>query len=193
MCFARENDPKSAHDVFQQLCEENTAWFLQQRPESSPSCARQADEVPSAEALTMFHSRTVPKLSLFQLGCALRRMVKCTDEALLVALVLMCRYCEATETVPTAHLMHRLYVASLQVGIKAHSDRYMRNDAFARFAGVTHQELNRLEVELLHGLRWKAQVTLPEIERLLLDPPGVFVLVPASPPLSAFEGDEREE
>jgi hypothetical protein len=54
----------------------------------------------------------------------------------------------------TAHMMHRLYVACLQVGMKAHSDVYYRNDAFARIAGVSLAEMNRLEEAVVHGLNW---------------------------------------
>merc|ERR1719197_321448 len=63
--------------------------------------------------------------------------------------------------------MHRLYVAALHVAMKTHSDRFLRNDAFARVAGITNIELNLLEAELLGGLRWRTLVTAVDVRSLV--------------------------
>jgi hypothetical protein len=184
-----------AHEAFQQLCEANSTWFHQQDTRGSSPAAGTSRESPSrfarlasppaqpcvgaaaknsrlppaSEPVTVFQSRTLPKLSLFELGFALNKSSQCGGDALMVALVLMWRYCVSSSTRPTAHMMHRLYVACLQVGMKAHSDVYYRNDAFARIAGVSLAEMNRLEEAVVHGLNWQLIVQPHEVVALVVE------------------------
>jgi hypothetical protein len=127
-----------------------------------PSPRTVAAEAPVSEPVTYFHSRTVPDLTLYQLGAALDEAFLCGDEALLVALVLVDRYCGRASVKPTTHMMHRLYVTCLQVGIKAHCDSFLKNATFADLAGVALSELNCCESALLRGLDWRALVTSEE-------------------------------
>jgi hypothetical protein len=119
--------------------------------------------VPLNEPVTVFHSRTLPTLSLFELGCEINRRTQCGEECLVIALVLMRRYCDKAKVQPTAHMMHRLYITCLHVGMKAHSDEFFTNSAFARVVGIEARELVVLERELVTTLAWKLQVTQEQI------------------------------
>jgi hypothetical protein len=66
--------------------------------------------------------------------------------------------------------MHRLYVACLQVGMKAHFDTYFRNDTVAKLAGISNLEMNLLEAEVMRGLHWSVQVTRKQIDQLVRSP-----------------------
>jgi hypothetical protein len=188
------------HEAFQRRCEENTAWYRAQHErtlaaESKPATAQagrsfgslvqvtSGTQVPEhvGEPVTVFHSKILPKMSLFELGCALNRSARAGEEALLVTLALMTRYCATTATKPTAHMMHRLYVACLQVGMKAHSDIYFRNDAFAKLAGISYLEMNRLEAEVIRGLHWSVQVTREQIDELVRCPVDAIASTVAAP------------
>jgi hypothetical protein len=129
---------------------------------SSPSrlarLAMASSSVPVGEPLTVFHSKTLPALSLFELGCAINWRTKCGEECQLIALVLMRRYCDKAKVQPTAHMMHRLYITCLHVGMKAHSDELFTNTAFAHIVGIKPRELNLLEWELVRALEWDLQV-----------------------------------
>jgi hypothetical protein len=121
---------------------------------------------PAAEPVSVFQSRTLPGLSLYELAPALERASKCCDDALLAGLVLAWRYCAATSTKPTLHSMHRLYVGCLHLAIKTHSDEFFRNSTFARFAGIGTLELNRLEMTIAAGVRWRLLVQPEDVEQL---------------------------
>jgi hypothetical protein len=123
--------------------------------------------VPLNEPVTVFHSRTLPALSLFELGCEINQRIKCGEECLLIALVLMRRYCDKAKVQPTAHMMHRLYITCLHVGIKAHSDEFFTNAAFARVVGIEPRELIVLERELVATLGWKLQVNQEQIAAII--------------------------
>jgi hypothetical protein len=112
------------------------------------------------EPVTVFHTREHIEMSLSDIGTAMQRVTRCEFEALDAALVLCCRY--STCTVPvTRHMMHRLYVAALHVVLKAHSDEFLTNRAYAQGAGVTTKELARLERAVIHGVKWRCTVLLP--------------------------------
>jgi hypothetical protein len=192
----------AAHSAFQRRCEENTMWYAAQAANGAAAHtaltfpnAKAAGTAPSrfeslagsghsTEPVTYFHSKILPQLSLYELGCALNRAAKYGDEGMLIALVLMTRYCASTTTKPTAHMMHRLYVACLQVGMKAHSDVYYRNDTYARIAGISYLELNRLENEVTRGVEWSLQVSKDEIDALLRSPEAAIA---AMAPAVTFE------
>jgi hypothetical protein len=129
-----------------------TASIKSDRGDEHRRCA------PACEPLTYFHSRLVSRLSLWRFATALATHTRCDLETTLVALVLFTRYCDTMSLRPTLHMMHRLYVACLQVGLKAHSDAFLKNSAYARVAGITLEELNRLEYTLLQALHWQVQV-----------------------------------
>jgi len=161
--FINDDAVRAASDAFQELCERNTRCIAGLAHDASVV----GTPMPPSEKPTCFHSRQVPGLSLHALATAMHRNSRCGAAAQLVAIVLMARYCDGTGIVPTAHLMHRLYVACLHVGIKAHCDQYYRADHFAYFAGIDTRELLRQEVEVLRGAQWQVQVNAPQLHHMV--------------------------
>uniref|UniRef100_A0A7S1QNY3 Uncharacterized protein n=1 Tax=Neobodo designis TaxID=312471 RepID=A0A7S1QNY3_NEODS len=151
--------PASATRMLHASVPRSQAFAIEAAFRGSTAGDRDPLEAPRSEPVTFFHSRRVPGLSLYELGCTLDRTTECGEEALLVTLVLMDRYCAGAKVTPTEHLMHRLYVTCLQIGIKAHCDRYIKNKDFAAAAGVSLAELNCCERIAMDGLKWRAQVT----------------------------------
>ena len=122
------------------------------------------------EPVNRFSSRVVAPMSLLQLSALMQKGTDCSDELCIMALVLMVRYCRTTGTALTLKMMHRLYVASLHLAIKTHSDRYFRNDMYAMMAGISTTELNLLESVLLGGLEWRCLVEAGEAAELVTAP-----------------------
>lgn len=127
--------------------------------EIEPLPPQDNEGLPVTEPVTYFHSKAVPPLSLWELAATLDASLQCGDEAMLVALVLVDRYCAASDVKPTLHSMHRLYATCLQIGMKTHSDMYYSNATFAAAAGISLVELNWCEVAVLTGLRFRSLVT----------------------------------
>lgn len=150
----------------------------QQSP--APNRADPTYTVPLGEELTVFHSRTVPPCSLWDMACVVQKSLRIEDTLLAAALVLARRF-DATSRVVTAHMVHRLYAACLQVAMKAHSDVFYSNKCYAAAVGVPLSEMNRLEKELLESLGWRVQVTAQEVEEL---PTGESLDSPRSQPSS---------
>lgn len=183
----------AACDAVEAIATCNTAGFASAAP------IRGVDQAGKpAEPVNRFSSRIVPPLSLQRLAMAMQRGTQCDDSVIAIAVVLMVRYSQATSTALTLKKMHRLFVACLHVAIKAHCDRYFRNDAFAMLAGISLLELNLLEAVLLEGLQWRCLVQRDEAFAFVTAPLEVAsAAIPcvgtSSPYCAADESDDDSD
>jgi hypothetical protein len=145
-------------DFFERRSERSTALWLIPGKRQTPYAQGVANDL-RYEPVTVFHSKNVPEVSLFEIAKIIQRTCKCSVEALIIGFVLMARY-EWTSAQPvTAHTMHRLYVACVQVGLKLHSDFFHSNKFMATAMGIQMWEMNRLEEGLLQAIDWYACVS----------------------------------
>jgi hypothetical protein len=117
------------------------------------------DDMGGLEPLTVFHSNSTIPMTLMDLAKVMQRLTKSNDEVTLVTVILMCRFASCSIAV-TRHMMHRLYIAALRLSLKAHNDEFYTNAAYAKAAGVSPAEMNRLEIYLAIGLNWNCCVLL---------------------------------
>jgi hypothetical protein len=164
--------PRDEFDTFESVCRANTAGYHRQAQAHgflergvTAQTVRESTSSPSSmssnEPITVFHTREWIPMSLYDLASTMQRATRCNNEAALVALVLACRYGTTTLAV-TRHMMHRLYVAALQLALKAHNDEFYTNAVYGKVAGVTNYEMNRLELALIKGLAWRCCVLAPQ-------------------------------
>jgi len=154
--------PRDPFDRFEAICRANSlAYHAMTLGISVADVIEEPPSTSSSEPITVFHTRERIGMSLFDLACTMQRVTKCNDEAILVALTLACRYSHLGTPV-SRHMMHRLFVACLQLGLKTHNDEFFTNAAYARVAGVLPAEMNRLELGLLKGLDWRCCVLITE-------------------------------
>ena len=171
-CDLSEAALVECHRALEEVCRRNT-FILTTDPNRSPTAspAEVPVAVPEGEKVTPFHSRNPPKdLSLYALGCVMRRSTKTAAPTLWEALVLFIRYCNEEEIPPSVHLMHRLYATCIHLAIKVHDDRYFTVHHYARLAGVGEREMGALEVALVCGVDWRTLVTSDDVAALCIDP-----------------------
>ena len=134
------------------------------------------DRVPPGEELTFFHSRVLPKASLRTLAASMVRARVAVDlTTISIAVVLLLRY-NATHPV-TAHMMHRLFVACVLVGAKAHQDKFPCNKLLGTAVGVKSSEMNRIEWAIITALDWRLVVTQQDVNE---------AVVSRTPPCASF-------
>jgi hypothetical protein len=152
--------------AFEAYCVGNSAGHHARRragqppmPDVSARVARGPDDMCGLEPLTVFHSSSTIPMTLVDLAKVMQRATKSNDEVTLVSVILMCRFASRSIAV-TRHMMHRLYIAALHLSLKAHNDEFYTNATYAKAAGVSLAEMNRLEVHLAIGLNWNCCVLL---------------------------------
>ena len=118
------------------------------------------DQLPlRPEAITRFHSRTPPAISVFEYLKRIARFAYVDKCCLLMILIYIDRICERSGLVISTLTVHRIVIATVVVAIKAVCDNYHTNTHYARVGGLSIQELNALELEALFLLDWQLTVT----------------------------------
>ncbi|KAH7108207.1 cyclin-domain-containing protein [Auriculariales sp. MPI-PUGE-AT-0066] len=119
------------------------------------------DQVPlSPEALTRFHSRSPPAISVLEY---IRRIVKYTKvekSCLLITLHYIDQICARHPRFMISSLtVHRFTIASVAVSSKALCDVFCTNSHYAKVGGTRVDELNLLEREFLAYIDWNLTCT----------------------------------
>jgi hypothetical protein len=185
-------NPKTVLIAMQQQCQEGTIRYARESQDTDAFLPNgevnlQAD-TPKGEPVTFFHSKFVPKISLLQFAVALLRAgIHCDDQSVVVALVLMRRFSVSSGLPLTLHMMHRLFIACLLVGAKAHQDVFPCNMLVAKVSGIVCAELNRLETALLSGVNWNLLVRYCHIDDLAAE----YSSTPAPESVSPTSDDDR--
>ncbi|KAK8845373.1 hypothetical protein IAR55_006086 [Kwoniella newhampshirensis] len=107
------------------------------------------------DALTRFHSRAAPGISVVDY---LRRIVRYTNCEKIPLLSLLSYIDITCLNLPTFTLssltVHRFLIASVCAGSKAQCDVFCTNAHYAKVGGIKTNELNALERELLRVTKW---------------------------------------
>jgi hypothetical protein len=126
---------------------------------------RPAGPAPQFPLLGRFDSSQVPEICLYDYLERLKAFSK-SDTSLVVALIYIDRILEADSNFVLTNLnVHRLLLTCTTVAEKYLNDIPYVNTHYATFGGVSLEELNRLEVLLLYGLKWRLRVSPEEYDK----------------------------
>ncbi|KAJ9446026.1 hypothetical protein DIPPA_14383 [Diplonema papillatum] len=99
---------------------------------------------------TVFHSRSVPAISIEKYVHRIAKYVHCQEEDFVISLILVDRLLYNLPTCRLSyHTFHRLFLASIVLAIKSRQDFYFSNAYYAQVGGASLQELNALEHHFL--------------------------------------------
>mmetsp|Transcript_35441 Transcript_35441/g.6387 ORF Transcript_35441/g.6387 Transcript_35441/m.6387 type:complete len:110 (+) Transcript_35441:119-448(+) len=89
----------------------------------------------------------------------LKQHMKCSDSCFAIALIYIDTVninCDRMRIDGTC--IHRLFVTGLMLAAKFYDDVFYKNKYYARIAGVSNKEINKLEYQLLVMLKFKLVV-----------------------------------
>ncbi|EJT46756.1 hypothetical protein A1Q1_04721 [Trichosporon asahii var. asahii CBS 2479] len=145
-------------------------------------CQHNDQVVLTPDALTRFHSRAPPGISVIEY---LRRIVKYTNLEKIPLLSLLAYIDLTCQNLPTFTLssltVHRFLIAGVTAGSKAQCDVFCTNAHYAKVGGIKVGELNNLEREFLRVTGW----ALCRYYTSLIRSHGGFVQAP-EPEVSPF-------
>jgi len=122
-----------------------------------------ASAAVAREDMTPFHSSAMPPYSLVTMASVIHGRLGIEPLHIICAAVLMHRYAGAAARPVTGLMMHRLFLAALQVAVKFHADHFYNNRVFSSIAGVQPGELCGLEAALLATIDWRCMVSDSDI------------------------------
>lgn len=120
-------------------------------------CNNQAQD-GSLTWLSLFHTKRAT-VSLSHYALRLSLCFNCSPECFVIAMIYLSRFLAATGAVLSTDNVHKLFLASLTVATKYHSDEHLVNEAFAQAGGVKLRQLNKLEAMFLAKLGWSMAVS----------------------------------
>lgn len=119
---------------------------------------------PPNNKLTRFHSKAVPRISVYGYLQRLTRHAALSSPILLSMMIYLQRLRNTNPALRISSLnVHRLLLACTTVASKCVSDYFWTNQIYAQIGGVRAKELTLLELELLEHLAWN---TVPHTEHL---------------------------
>lgn len=111
-----------------------------------------------------FHSTHTPPMTI-RLYCErILKYSKCTPEAFVVGMLLLCKFTVFSRHPISVFNVHRMLITSTLIAAKMRDDEYYANTYYARIGGITADELNALEVHFLTTLSWDMWVGEDEFE-----------------------------
>jgi hypothetical protein len=111
-----------------------------------------------------FHSTHTPPMTI-RLYCErIVKYSKCTPEAFVVGMLLLCKFTVFSQHPITVFNVHRMLITSTLIAAKMRDDEYYANTYYARIGGITSDELNALEVHFLSILSWDMWIGEDEFE-----------------------------
>nr|ODN86672.1 alternative cyclin Pho80 [Cryptococcus depauperatus CBS 7841] len=145
--------------------------------------------VLTQDALTRFHSRAAPAISVNDYLARIVKYTNCEKIPLLSLLSYIDITCLNLPSFTLSSLtVHRFLIASICAGSKAQCDVFCTNTHYAKVGGIKTAELNALERELLKVTEWdlccRAE-TLQKYYTSLIRSHGGYTQAPA-PPESSF-------
>ncbi|CAD8187352.1 unnamed protein product [Paramecium octaurelia] len=109
---------------------------------------------------TVFHTNKKPQISIYKYIERIKMYSYCSNECFVLALIYIDRVQERNQDVViNSYCVHRFLLACLLMSIKYNDDDYYKNDYYSRVGGITLQELNTLEQELLTLLDYQLFVS----------------------------------
>ncbi|CAK93595.1 unnamed protein product (macronuclear) [Paramecium tetraurelia] len=117
---------------------------------------------------TVFHTNKKPQISIYKYIERIKMYSYCSNECFVLALIYIDRVQERNQDVViNSYCVHRLnldqlyrfMLACILMSIKYNDDDYYKNDYYSRVGGITLQELNALEQELLTLLDYQLFVS----------------------------------
>ncbi|KAJ3170841.1 hypothetical protein HK101_011323 [Irineochytrium annulatum] len=122
------------------------------------------DRLPPA-ALTRFHSKSPPGIGIHDYLARIVKYSRLEPVCLLILLIYVDRACERRKSfVITSLTIHRFIITALTLASKSQSDYFLSASASAKIGGISTEELNCLELELLFLLDWDLHVTAAKVQ-----------------------------
>ena len=148
------------------------------------SCSKQTGStsaLPRASPLSHFYARGLPGISITNYMARIRRFAECSDCCYVLAFIYIDRFLQKNPTfVLSGYSIHRLIITSVLLGIKFYEDRYFDNAFYAKLGGISLDELNGLEVDMLFLLQFDLYIHPQTYSQYLL---SLQSYLPPSPSL----------
>eukprot|EP01036_Dinobryon_divergens_P025097 gene25097-33613_t len=122
-------------------------------------------DAKSDQRFVRFQSSQAPDVTVGHYLQRIQKYSKCSDACLLLVIVYLDRLVVKKHLQLTELNVHRLLITGILLAAKFHDDLYYNNAFYAKLGGLSLEELNKLELELLGLLDFSLCVKAPLFKR----------------------------
>ncbi len=113
----------------------------------------------------MFTAPSIPKISIYDYLMRIQKYSNIEKNTLIVSLVYIDRFCELNNLTLTYFNIHRILFVSILVSIEYNEDKFYEKKYYAEIAGISLNELNKLESIFLEMCQFKLFVSVDLFEK----------------------------
>jgi hypothetical protein len=138
-----------------------TEWLLESIASICDEMCRTNDMIQATtySPPTKFHAVAAAPLSVLDYLHRIKRYSMCSDSCFVLLVIYLDHAYKLSNLVADSLSIHRLIISAMLLCCKFYEDKTHRNNVFAQIGGISTQEMNRLEVELLNALRFDLNVS----------------------------------
>ena len=112
----------------------------------------------SQQKKLIFYLEDIPLISIKDYLHRIQSFAKVEDNTLILSLIYIDKICEKTSIILSEYNIHKILFTSILVAIKFNEDLYYKNKDYAKVAGVSTKELNKMEREFLRLIKFETYV-----------------------------------
>jgi len=115
-------------------------------------------EIMKQQKNSIFFSKEVPEISILDYLYRIKNFSEAEDNTFILALIYIDKICETASIVLSENNIHRILFMSILTAIKYNEDMYYDNECYAKIAGISAKELNKMEFEYLKLIKFELYV-----------------------------------
>jgi hypothetical protein len=120
-----------------------------------------------SDTITIYHLARVPDISMDAYVQRLALHTRCSEMALITAVILVCRLFETGVASGNELTTHRVFLVALRVATKCYDDEYYNNRWFADTGGIERiSDFNTLESEFLQDINYATYVSIEQYRQV---------------------------
>ena len=112
-----------------------------------------------------FFSLTPASLSIYKYMHRIMKYSHIEESTIILALIFIDRICEYNDLILSENNIHRILFAGILLAIKINEDDYYSNSYYSKVAGISLNELNKIEYEFILLINYKFFVFDDTFER----------------------------
>ena len=152
-----ESSESNSHKYNDLLIIDNLADILLSLIEENKNLYNYKEEI-SKQKKSIFFSNEIPSISIKAYLYRIHSYTEVEYNTLILALIYIDKICEKSANILSEFNIHQLLFTSIIIAIKYNEDLYYDNKYYAKIAGVTPKELQKMEGEFLKLIKFELYI-----------------------------------
>ena len=152
-----ESSERNSHKSNDLLIIDNISDILLSLIEENKNLYNYEEEI-SKQKKSIFFSTEIPSISIKDYLYRIHKYTEVEYNTLILALIYIDKICEKASIILSEFNIHLILFTSIIIAIKYNEDLYYDNKYYAKIAGITPKELQKMESEFLRMIKFELYI-----------------------------------